>query len=308
MFADKSFTQKLKFNLSPREFSLRGPLPLVSRGLNNLKKSKQLAHIVTLIGMYAGSAALGKVRLRDRNKRLGFFSRNIGVYTRQALKAFNFEVEVIGYNAELMKNKKFLLVGNHMSYLDIFVLSAIQPCVFVTSVEMQQAFFLGDICELGGCIFIERRTRTKVDRDIGAISETLRGGHHVVIYPEGTSSDGEKVLPFKKSLLMSAVHAGVDVMPIVLKYTEVDGQPFSRENRDKLCWYGDMSFAPHFLGLFKLKKVKAELHFLDPIEIKPDADRRQIAELAYTAITNVYGQPFGPPVQAEQAPTADPKQ
>lgn len=258
-----------------------------------MKASGKLPRILTLVSLYVTSALFGKVRLRDRNERLGFFTRNIGTYTRRALKLLNFDVKIVGYDAELMRDQKFLLVGNHMSYLDIFLLSSVQPCVFVTSVDMGETFFLGDICELGGSIFVERRTRTKVDRDIKVISETLRAGHHVVIYPEGTSSNGERILPFKKSLLMSAVQAGVDVMPVVLKYTEVNGEPFSFANRDKLCWYGDMSFAPHFLGLLKLRNVRAELHFLEPIKVTAETDRRQIAQMTYDAISAVYGQPLG---------------
>lgn len=264
-------------------------------GFSKVKTTGKLPGILGLLSLYVGSAVLGKVRLRDRNERLGFFSRNIGTYTRKALRLLNFELTTVGYDPELMRDRKFLLVGNHMSYLDIFILSSIQPCVFVTSVDMGETFFLGDICELGGSIFVERRTRTKVDRDIKVITDTLRDGHHVVIYPEGTSSNGEGILPFKKSLLMSAVHAGVDVMPVVLKYTEVNGEPFSVKNRDKICWYGDMSFAPHFLGVLKLRQVKAELHFLDPIKVSAESDRREIASRTYEAISAVYGQPFGAP-------------
>ncbi len=276
--------------ISQRELNLK---IMGCPGLEKLRAGSNFARTVGLIGMYVSSALLGKARLKDKNKRLGFFTRNIGTYTRRALKLINFDIKIVGYDAELMREKRFLLVGNHMSYLDIFILSSIQPCVFVTSVDMGETFFLGDIAELGGSIFIERRTRTKIERDIGVITETLNAGHHVVIYPEGTSTNGEKVWPFKKSLLMSAVRAGVDVMPVVLKYTEIDGEPFNETNRDKVCWYGDMAFFSHFLGLMKLRKVQAELHFLDPIKVSPELTRHELADQAHSAISAVYGNPLG---------------
>lgn len=261
--------------------------------LEKFRAGRKFARTAGLVGMYVGSALFGKIRLRDRNKRLGFFTRNIGTYTRRALKLIDFEVETVGYNPELMRNKRYLLVGNHMSYIDIFILSSIQPCVFVTSVDLGETFFLGDIAELGGSIFVERRSRSKIERDIGVITDTLNAGHHVVIYPEGTSSNGERILPFKKSLLMSAVRAGVDVLPIVLKYTHIDGEPFSQKNRDLVCWYGDMPFFPHFMKLMKLRRVRAELHFLDPIQAAPEITRHELADRAYAAIASVYGDPLG---------------
>jgi 1-acyl-sn-glycerol-3-phosphate acyltransferase len=276
--------------MSQRELNLK---VMGIPGLERLRAGSNLARTVGLIGMYVSSALLGKARLRDKNKRLAFFTRNIGTYTRRALKLINFDIKIVGYDAELMRKKRFLLVANHMSYLDIFILSSIHPCVFVTSVDMGETFFLGDIAELGGSIFIERRTRSKIERDIGAITEALNSGHHVVIYPEGTSTNGEQVLPFKKSLLMSAVRAGVDILPVVLKYTEIDGEPFNHKNRDRVCWYGDMSFLPHFLGLMNLRKVRAELHFLEPIKVTEELTRHDLADQAHHAIKAVYGNPLG---------------
>lgn len=255
---------------------------------------RNLASAGWLMGRYVGSALTGKVRIRDRQERLGFFTRNIAKYTRSALGLFNFDIQVIGYDSELMRTKNFLLISNHMSYIDILVLSSIQPCVFVTSVDMGEQFFLGDMAELGGSIFIERRHRGQIEHDIGVMADTLRAGHNVVIYPEGTSSNGERVLPFKKSLLMSAVRAGVDIMPICVKYTEINHEPFSIANRDKVCWYGDMTFLPHMLGLMSLKQVKVELHFLKPIPVKPDSTRAELSDHAYAAISAAYGQPLGP--------------
>jgi 1-acyl-sn-glycerol-3-phosphate acyltransferase len=101
---------------------------------------------------------------------------------------------------------------------------------------------------------------------------------------------------------MAAVEAGVDIMPIVLKYTHIDGQPFGPENADKVAWHGDMSFAPHLVELVKLKQVKCRLEFLPPIKVTPESTRNDLADKTYKAITDVYftnhvprpEQPVGP--------------
>jgi 1-acyl-sn-glycerol-3-phosphate acyltransferase len=271
---------------------MRSPGQLLSPGLESLRFGKNLLTITGLVSAYAGQASLGSLRIRDHKSRLDFFIKNVSLYSGRALKQFNFSIEVFGLNPGLMEEKRFLLVGNHLSYLDIMILSSVQPCVFVTSVDMQETPFLGQMAEMGGSLFVERRNRRHIGRDIGMLADTIRNGYHVVVYPEGTSGDGSGVMKFKPSLLTSAIDAGVDIMPVVLKYTEIDGQPFSIANRDKVCWYGDMGFAPHFFGLMSLKHAKVELHFGDPIAVTPGSTRHELAEKCHTVIDKIYGHPL----------------
>ncbi len=266
----------------------RFPLPDFDR----LRSTKNFIGIMGLVSAYATQAARGRLFIRDHKARVDFFTQNVSTYTRRALECFNFDIQVFGYQTDLMREKRFLLVGNHLSYLDIFVLSSIQPCVFVTSVDMHETPFLGQMAELGGSLFVERRNRSHIGRDIGVMADTLRDGHHVVVYPEGTSGNGGEVMRFKRTLLTSAIDASADLMPVVVKYTEIDGKPFSVENRDRVCWYGDMTFTPHFLGLLSLKKVKVELHFAQPITVTATSDRRVLAEECHKVISEIYGKPF----------------
>lgn len=264
------------------------PAGIFAEKLALVRVASNIARIGGLVGMYAGQAAFGKATIHDREERMRFFTKNVQRYAKQALKVMNFEVEVIGYDEKRMRERNFLMICNHMSYVDILVTSMVQPAVFVTSVDMGEAFFLGTMAELGGSIFVERRHRGQIGRDIGVMSDALQAGHHVMIYPEGTSTDGQRLLPFKKSLLMAAVQAGRDLLPVCLKYVEIDGEPFGPHNADKVCWYGDMTFGPHFTGLMGLKSVKAELHFLEPIAVTPQSTRHELAEKTYDAINAVY--------------------
>jgi 1-acyl-sn-glycerol-3-phosphate acyltransferase len=254
----------------------------LTRGVNNA------GAIVTRAMRYFARTSFAAIQTRDevelRRKLIDIVSDETG----GAVAMLGYDLKVVGYNEKLMKERNFLIVGNHVSYFDILMLSGVQPSLFVTSVDMGQMPVLGQLTKLAGCIFVERRNRTQVGRDLGTISDALKQGFNVAIYPEGTSSNGMQVLPFKKSLLMAAVDAERDILPVCLKYTEIDGEPFGPENADKVCWYGDMNFAPHFMGMMKLKSLKAELHFLEPIKVTKESTRGDLADQAYAAINTCY--------------------
>lgn len=253
-----------------------------------LMTTSHVTQILVMIGLYATEATFAKRRLKNRVSRLQYFTKNVSKWSARALKVMNVEVEFCGFDAKLMAERNFLIVSNHMSYIDIMILSSVMPCVFVTSVDMHETPFLGPMAEMGGSIFVERRNRGQIDRDIGVMSQALRDGLNVVVYPEGTSTNGQTLLPFKKSLLMSAVESGRDILPVALKYTEVNGQKFGPDVADNVCWYGDMSFAPHLLRVMGLKKLKVHLDFLKPIKVTSDSTRRDLAESAFDAIHEAY--------------------
>jgi 1-acyl-sn-glycerol-3-phosphate acyltransferase len=241
-----------------------------------------------LIGKFAVHAALGKLLIQDRASRTQFFTDNASEYAKRAMKALGVEIDVIGLDKAVMHKKNFLLVSNHMSYVDVMVMASLVPTVFVTSVDMGETKFLGTIAELGGAIFVERRNRLKVERDIAQMTNSLKQGFNVVIYPEGTSSNGDQVLPFKKSLLMAAVEAERDILPVAIKYLTVDGEPVEQSNRDKICWYGDMEFMPHFLELLKVKSLRVQVEFLEPIKVTKESTRHDLADRAYESISKAY--------------------
>lgn len=201
------------------------------------------------------------------------------------------DLKLVGFDEFKRRNKNYLIVCNHMSYLDVMLMASVMPCVFVTSVDMGETKFLGTMAEMGGAIFIERRNRERVDADRSTMANALRKGHNVVIYPEGTSTNGSGVLPFKKSLLTAAVEGGVDIQPVVLRYTEINGEPFSEKNRDVVCWYGDMPFVSHLTRVLSLKSWKAELRFLSPIAVHPNSTRDELAEKSHRLIAQTYIKP-----------------
>ncbi|MES2964336.1 MAG: lysophospholipid acyltransferase family protein [Bdellovibrionota bacterium] len=253
-----------------------------------IRQLKNSLEITARMAKFFAEASLKSVKIQDPVELRRYLIQHVSDGCKPAIESLNFDVKLVGFDAARMKSNNYLMVGNHMSYMDVLVLASAQPALFVTSEDMGELPVLGHITKMAGCIFVERRNRSKVDRDLHQMTEALKQGFDVMIYPEGTSTNGQQVLPFKKSLLMAAVEAGKDIQPICLKYTEIDGEPFGPHNADKICWYGDMTFAPHFLQVMNLKSVKAELHFLDPIKVTKDSTRSELAEQAYRSINDEY--------------------
>ena len=187
--------------------------------------------------------------------------------------------------------KNFLIVCNHLSYLDILV-ACDSPCLFVTSQDMRKTPFLGWICELAGCVFVERRRRDKeIFREIKTLRESLKGGLRVTIFPEGTSGNGEEVGAFKSALFEAALAAETPVLPAALAYTKVGGEAVNPHNKDRVCWYGGMSFFPHFWSFLKAGGGECELKIFSPLFPDQFANRMDLAKEAHKKVKTSYGRP-----------------
>jgi 1-acyl-sn-glycerol-3-phosphate acyltransferase len=154
-----------------------------------------------------------------------------------------------------------LIVSNHLSYLDILCYSSIAPCVFVSKSEVRGWPVFGRLATNGGTIYVDRKSRTDAGRVANEIEDALRSGIRVVLYPEGTSTGGDTVLPFHAPLLESAIRAGAAITPAAIAYEMDHGDP-----RQDVCYWGDMTFATHFLGLLGKGKVHARIVLGKPRE------------------------------------------
>jgi len=151
-----------------------------------------------------------------------------------------------------------LLVCNHLGYLDIPVLGAHADTIFVSKSEVADWPVIGRLATLGGTIYVERAAKRKLPAVNEQIRSALERGDGVVVFPEGTSSGGDEVLPFRPSLLAPAEELGLEVHAAGLCYATAPGDPPARVS---VCWWGEMEFAPHVLGLLRLREVRATLTF-----------------------------------------------
>ncbi|HMD61971.1 MAG TPA: lysophospholipid acyltransferase family protein, partial [Opitutaceae bacterium] len=145
-----------------------------------------------------------------------------------------------------------LIVCNHLSYLDVVVLSAMAPCVFVAKSDVRRWPAFGWFAKRIGCIFAERDHPASAGRSVGAIQRALDAGHRVVLFPEGTSSDGSAVLPFRSSLLEPAVGRPISVAALSYQLDPGDGDPAV-----DVCYWRDMTFLPHLVRLLGKGRIHA---------------------------------------------------
>lgn len=208
------------------------------------------------------------------------------VHAKILLKVIGFKLKLIGPKP----SKGVMIIGNHMSYLDILIYLSFFESLFVTSVDMRERLFLGQVTQLGGCLFVERRNPRNLPKEMKAIKKFFDKNFSVCIFPEGTSSNGETVLPFKNSMFQIPLETGCPIQPIVLKYNSIDGKEFSSETCDYVCWYGDLSFFSHLMTLFTLRKVTASLEVLPQIDSTAFSDRKSLSTHAHSILKEKYHQ------------------
>ena len=173
-----------------------------------------------------------------------------------------------------------LLVSNHLSYLDILVISAITPAVFVSKAEVRKWPLFGWLAMLAGTVFVNRERRTQVGKTNQEIEQALAENALVTLFPEGTSSNGTQLLPFKTSLLEPVAQNSHDIALCYLHYELADG-----DASNDVCYWGDHSFFPHLINLVGKRSIHAEIRFGK--FKKETTDRKELARQLYDAVATL---------------------
>ena len=170
-----------------------------------------------------------------------------------------------------------LLVCNHLSYMDIVVLASLTPSVFVAKREVKSWPLFGWFSTMGGSVYVNRDRRTQVGEFAAAIQAELDRGALVVLFPEGTSSGGQTVLPFKSSLLEPAARDTHALWAGLIQYQLDDG-----DVSEEVCYWKDMTLVPHLLNLLSKRRIGVEVRF-QSIQ-KVSTDRKEIAQQLHAAV------------------------
>jgi len=165
----------------------------------------------------------------------------------------------VRYTVEGEPPGRGIVVSNHLSYLDVAILSAAMPCFFVAKAEIRGWPFFGKAARTGGTLFIDRSSLASAEKVAALISSRLDLAVPVLFFPEGTSTDGSSVLRFHARLFEPAVKSGAPVTAAALRYIQADGAP----ERD-LCWYGDEGFLSHLWKVLGTAGFTAEIRFGEP--------------------------------------------
>jgi 1-acyl-sn-glycerol-3-phosphate acyltransferase len=239
--------------------------------------------LAVLIAAFLASGAAVRLLSPARSRR-GRQARLTGFFARQALALLG--VRVVRAGRPMARGG--LLVANHLSYLDILVWASLRPVLFVTSMEVGADPFLGLLARLGGSEFVERRRPSGLRGEIDRLSRRLSDGNTVMLFPEGTSTDGSRILPFKAGLMESALRAGVLIQPACLRVVAVGGRPFVPGADDRWCWHGRMRFLPHLLRVLSTSSFEVSARFLPLLRPSEEASRKDAAEAAHFFVALAY--------------------
>jgi 1-acyl-sn-glycerol-3-phosphate acyltransferase len=173
-----------------------------------------------------------------------------------------------------------LIASNHVSWLDIVVLSAMAPVSFVAKKEVASWPLFGSLARLQRTVFIDRDRRHTTGNSRDDMRERLLGGDILVLFPEGTSSDGRRVLPFKSSFFGAAEIDGVLVQPVSIAYRGQRNLPMNRRLMPSYAWYGDMELAPHLLEALSTGPVEVAVTCHPPLSRSGELSRKALARHA----------------------------
>jgi len=228
-------------------------------------------------------------------------------YHRILCRLLGVRVRVIGAP---MNAHPLLIVSNHVSWIDIPVIASVAPVVFVAKREVASWPFFGWLAKLQRSVFVDRERRAKTGEVNAEIAQRLAEGDPVVLFGEGTSSDGNRVLPFRTALIGAARDAlavaehvqQVWVQPLSVAYVGLQGVPMGRQNRPRVAWYGDMELAPHLAAIGKLGGIDVVLTWGEPVAYNGETDRKALARTLESSVRELtVGALRGRPVAAPTA-------
>lgn len=199
-------------------------------------------------------------------------------FFRTVARIMNLKVLTRG---EPLADRACLYVSNHVSWLDIIVLSCVTPMSFIAKKEVASWPLFGTLATVGRSIYVDRERRHDVGRSLGVMRERLNADEIVTLFPEGTSSDGNRVLPFRSALMAAAEvkvrELPVPVQPITVAYTGIHGIPLGRVRRPIFAWYGNINLASHVLGVALTGPFEATVMFHRPTHIGHFRNRKELA-------------------------------
>ena len=206
-------------------------------------------------------------------------------WARMACRLLGLRVHVIG---AAYRQGTVLYASNHVSYLDIPVLAGPLAATFVAKSEVADWPVLGLLSKWGRTVFI-KRSASEAKAQTVMLRERLAGGESLILFPEGTSTDGNGIMPFKSSLFNIAENLPAEtnlvVQPVSVTYVRtIEGTPLVGPLTELYCWYGDATLLPHLMRVFGLKGAIIEVRFHEPIPVGVRTGRKDLARRCEAAV------------------------
>jgi lyso-ornithine lipid O-acyltransferase len=222
--------------------------------------------------------------LPNRWKIISRLNRNYTLLLRLIL---NIKVTVRGDEGQLERGG-YVIIANHVGYVDGIILGSIFPIIFVSKREVKSWPIVGQWNVLCGTIFINRQRKVQVASLIRQMTRKLQQEANLLLFPEGTSTNGEAMLPFQTVPLAAPLRNRSIIVPVTVTYKTIDDQPVTTANRDSVYWYGDMEFVTHFWNLLALREIDVLVTIQPKIECfrysDNSAGRKKLAEDCYNRV------------------------
>lgn len=187
-------------------------------------------------------------------------------------------------------SQSVIYTANHLSYLDINVMGGLIDGAFISKSDVAQWPVFGFLAKLQATLFIQRIPRHLREQKTD-IEKALIRDINLVLFPEGTTTDGMYVLPFKSSLFSVAVEQNAIVQPVSIVYKTINGMPYTHANKDMIAWYinpetgEDADLAPHLWNWLKQRSAEVEVHFHPPLDPKDFKNRKHLALAAQESVS-----------------------
>jgi len=194
------------------------------------------------------------------------------------LRILKVKVVIHGDPSTLFGSQPYLLVANHISWLDIHIINSIRPVIFVAKADVSKWPIFGYLASMLGTIFLKREKLSDIKRVIQLMKDKFANQEVVAIFPEGTSSDGKAVLPFKSNLFESAHQAHVDVLPITIQYTE------NNQYSDRAAFIGDMELIDSIKNILKTDHLVVHVYLSD--KLPAHLTRQELASQAHQLVAS----------------------
>jgi lyso-ornithine lipid O-acyltransferase len=211
-------------------------------------------------------------------------------YYRALCTVLRIRVRVVG---EPVRDHAVLFVSNHVSWADILVIGSIAPIAYVSKSEIAGWPLVGTAAKSQRTVFVDRARRHQTGDAIAEIVQRLASGTSVVLFAEGTSSDGNRVLPFRSALVGAVKEAsaraesGILIQPMSICYTGLNGIPMGRQHRPTVAWYGDLDFMPHLKAFIERGAVDAVVSYGEPVAADGTADRKAMTRSLEGAVRKI---------------------
>jgi lyso-ornithine lipid O-acyltransferase len=249
----------------------------------------KLAAIVFLWTFFSGFVVLVHlwISVLGLSNRWEIISRLTCSLTFLLRTILNIKVTVVGDEGRFERGG-CVIISNHLSYVDGFVLGSLFPVVFVSKREVKKWPVIGLWTTLCGTVFINRQKKDQVALLVAEMSRKLKEGTNILLFPEGRATNGERMLPFQTAPLAAPLRNRSIIVPVTLVYKGIDDKAVSKANRDLIYCYDDMAFVPHFWKLLSLRSIEAMVTVQPKIECSRyednSAGRKRLALDCYNRV------------------------